>query len=353
MSLILDERYLIEIQKNLRNFKQINRNLFNFSCPLCGDSKSVKTKARGYLYSNPEEDFLRYKCHNCSASMYFRTFLKLIDPTLYKKYIVESMKADGVYKEYKEREENKKEHDLDIFRAKKTILHTNVDSKLEGLFRLDKLSPEHSCSKYVASRQIPKLMYPFLYYTDDFAGYINKLIPNKIRSKAKEARLIIPYFDKDGKVYALQGRSLNPFCSLRYITVKFDESYPKIYGIDRVDTQKPILCVEGPIDSMFLPNCLAVSGSSYNSDFLQKVKHNITIVPDNERYNKEVVHSLETAIESGYKVCLWRKGLDFKDINEAILKGITQEELLRIIKEDTVSGFSGKIRLKMWKSGKI
>ena len=349
MSINLDERYLIEIQSSLKNFKEIHKHLFQCSCAICGDSKKDKTKARGYFYCNPEEDFLRYKCHNCGCSMYFRTFLKLTFPSVYKRYILESMKLEG-----KEFQQVKKESfDLNLLKSTKTIKPKHTDRKLEGLIRLDKLPKNHHCLSYVESRKIPKLMYPYLYYVEDFNSYINKLIPNKIRSKTKEDRLVIPYFDKEGVMYALQGRSLNPYSSLRYITVKFNESMPKIYGIDRLDTNKQILCVEGPIDSMFLPNALAVSGSSYGSEFLTELKKKITIVPDNEPYNKEVAKSIEDAIKKGFKVCLWRRNLDFKDINDAILKGYTQEDLLRIIEEDTISGFSGEIRFKMWKSGKI
>lgn len=350
MSINIDERFLIEIKSSLRNFKEIHKHLYNCSCPICGDSKISKTKARGYIYANPEEDFLRYKCHNCGTSLYFRTFLKLSFPSVYKRYLLESLKSEG-----KDlcKEPRKETFDVNRLKSTQTIKPKEKDKKLEGLIRLDKLSDGHRCLIYVKSRKIPKLMYPYLFYAEDFNSYINRLIPNKIRSKVKEDRLVIPYFDKDGVMYALQGRSLNPYSTLRYITIKFDESMPKIYGIDRLDVSKPILCVEGPIDSMFLPNCLAVSGSSYSSEILTRYKKNITIVPDNEYFNKEVARNVGEAIENGFKVCLWRKHLPFKDINEAILQGYSQEELLSIIEEDTVSGFSGEIRFKMWKSGLI
>lgn len=350
MSINIDERYLIEIKSNLRNFKEIHKHLSNFSCPICGDSKQSKLKARGYVYRNPEEDFLRYKCHNCGASMYFRTLLKLCFPSVYKRYVFDCLKSEGkeIYQTPK-----KETFDFNLLKSTRTIKPKEKDNKLEDLIRLDKLPSEHHCLTYVESRKIPKSMYPYLYYAEDFSGYINHIIPNKIRGCAKEDRLVIPYFDKDGVMYALQGRSLNPYSSLRYITIKFNESMPKIYGVDRLDTTKPILCVEGPIDSMFLPNCLAVSGSSYSSEFLTPYKDKITIVPDNEYFNKEVARNIGEAIKNGFKVCLWRKGLPFKDINEAILKGYTQEKLLQIIKEDTVSGFSGDIRFKMWKNGMV
>ena len=348
MSLIIDERYLIELQPQLQNFKQLNQHLYNFRCPICGDSKTNKSKTRGYVYANSEENFLRYKCHNCESSMYFRNFIKTINPVLYKKYIIDSMKADGVYKE-----ETKKELDLDFFKTKKDYTPYIEDENLRGLVRLDKCSQFNPCLQYVKNRKIPESLYKYLYYAEDFPRYVNGLIPNKIKTKYRESRLVIPYFDKFGKMYAFQGRSLDPNNKLRYVTIKLDENMPKIYGIDRVDFQKPILCVEGAIDSFFLPNCLAVSGASYDSDYLTRLMCNLTIVPDNERYNKEVCRNIGKAIDLGYRVCLWRQGFPYKDINEAILGGMPLDELLQIIKEDSVQGIVGQVKFKLWKGNQI
>ena len=48
--------------------------------------------------------------------------------------------------------------------------------------------------------------------------------------------------------------------SLRYILVKIEEDSPTVFGLDSVDLEKEVFVVEGPIDSLFLPNSIACAG---------------------------------------------------------------------------------------------
>ena len=99
---------------------------------------------------------------------------------------------------------------------------------------------------------------------------------------------------------------------------------------------------------MFIPNCISVNGACYQDPLIEQIKTNLTIIPDNERRNKEVCRQIEKMINGGFKVCLWPEGLPFKDINEAIQVGYTTDELLQIINDNVVCGLSGRIKFKLW-----
>ena len=87
---IIDSKYIGLVSSRLQKFKRVKPNLFNFRCPICGDSQKHKNKARGYFYQVKTNT--NFKCHNCGASLSFNNFLKQIDTTLHKQYTMEKFK---------------------------------------------------------------------------------------------------------------------------------------------------------------------------------------------------------------------------------------------------------------------
>ena len=87
---LVDSKYIGLISSRLQKFKRVKADLYNFRCPLCGDSQKHKNKARGYVY--PLKADMNFKCHNCGASTTFSNFLKSVDVTLHKQYIFEKFK---------------------------------------------------------------------------------------------------------------------------------------------------------------------------------------------------------------------------------------------------------------------
>ena len=53
---------------------------------------------------------------------------------------------------------------------------------------------------------------------------------------------------------------------LRYITTILDKRYPKLYGLERVKFESTIYVTEGPIDSLFLSNAIAMCGADVTLD---------------------------------------------------------------------------------------
>ena len=87
---LIDSKYIGLVSSRLGNFKRVKSDLYNFRCPICGDSKKNKTKTRGYLYTIKAD--VNFRCHNCGASMTFSNFLKEIDPVVHKQYVFERFK---------------------------------------------------------------------------------------------------------------------------------------------------------------------------------------------------------------------------------------------------------------------
>jgi len=104
---------------------------------------------------------------------------------------------------------------------------------------------------------------------------------------------------------------------------------------------------EGPIDSVFLPNSIAVAGSDFKK-IDESIKDKAVLIFDNEPRNKEILKKVNEVIDLGYAVCIWndRRITDYKDINEMVLKGLTEEEIKSIIDECTFTGLSAKLKFK-------
>ena len=331
----LDVKYANMIKPYVRNFKRKGDYLFNFSCFSCGDSTKNPLKARGFLYR--AKNCLAYKCHNCDANFSMSNTLKQIDDNLYHEYILEKYQESG-------NSTRKKPEDIPEFFKEDPKVPILVDDVLSTLDSLSTLPKTHYAVQYLISRKIPEELYHHFYYAKNFKTFVNTLLPNKFEITKFSSRLVIPYFNEFGKCFAFQGRSLGTELP-KYYTIKLDDEAERIYGLDRIDYSKPIVVVEGPIDSLLLPNALAVSGASFDSSIIQSIKSNATIVYDNEIKNPQILSLLKKTIAKGYSVCIWPNTFKYKDINEGIINGMTSEQILSIIKENTFNGLAATLQL--------
>ena len=169
----------------------------------------------------------------------------------------------------------------------------------------------------------------------------------------REQRIIIPFFDKNKQLITFQGRAFTNTL-LRYITIKMDEDSPKIFGLDRLDLEKQFYVVEGPFDSMFLPNCIAMAGSDVNLKSQIEIssaldKHTGTMVFDNEPRNAEIISRMEKVIDIGWNVCIWPESMKQKDLNDMTMGGIQETKLIEIINTNTYFGLLAKTHLATWR----
>jgi hypothetical protein len=152
-------------------------------------------------------------------------------------------------------------------------------------------------------------------------------------------------------LFGFQGRSFKKNAKVRYITIILDDSKPKLFGLDKVDEDEQIYVVEGPLDSLFIPNCIASCGSDLTTSLhhITPDKSKFSVVYDNEPRNEEIVKKIEKAIDQGYNVCIWPDSVSEKDINDMVLAGYTPAKLVDIINENTYSGLKAKLRFSEWK----
>jgi len=319
---LVDSKYIGLVSSRLQKFKRVKSDLYNFRCPICGDSQKHKNKARGYFYQVKTNT--NYKCHNCGASLSFNNFLKQIDPTLHKQYTMEKFK-DGFTGKNFVVEEPKLEFKKPVFK-----------SKLD----LPKASEIPFAKNYLEKRKVDSTQF---YYAAKFKKWVNTKKQTFDYIKKDESRIIIPMYDTERNLIGFQGRSLIPN-SVKYITVMLNEEAPKVYGLDKIDAKETIYVVEGPFDSTFVKNSIAMCGSDNSLACLQG--SNIVYVYDNEPRNKEIVGRIDKCITRGEQVIIWPTIITDKDINDMVLSG---HDIMSVLKSNTYSGLEAQIKFNNWK----
>ena len=335
MSVYIDKKYISLLAPKLKQFKQRGEFLWNFRCPVCGDSQKDKIKARGYIYKRKEN--FGFMCHNCGSTMKLNKFIKYVDPALYNEYQLETfVKAN-----------TEPQVDVRQFVTKPVFNITKVPTDIlySNAVKIDRLAINHPARKYLESRKVP---YENLSYTCDFATFVKNVFPNYEKPLYKEARIVIPFFTKDGNLIGVQGRAIGP-SKIKYITIKVDETAPKIFGWDRVDTRKTMYVVEGPIDSLFLTNCLATMDAAlYHAPSIVGLDKDYVFVYDNEPRNKQIVSNIRKTISLGRKVCIWPDTIHQKDINDMVLSGMNPSEIQHIIDNNTYEGLMATMKMNQW-----
>ena len=331
----VDLKYINMISHRLDRFKRKDDYLFNFRCPICGDSSTKKNKARGYIYKKKNDMF--YKCHNCGAGTTFGGLLKIVDSLLYPQYVMERY-SEGVAGPRANKEPDFKFEQPDFSGVKTSRLIDNV------MDRVDKLDANHIAVQYCEQRKIPKEKWDRLYHIEDISK-IHQLAPKyKDRITTTEPRLAIPFFNEEGILTGLTLRhyGINP---LRYIMVKINEDAPTIFGLDCISKETPVKIVEGPLDSLFLDNCIAAAGSSFN-----KIKDlgldNPIIIVDNEPRNEAICKVLHKNIQEGHRVVIWPDNVTEKDINDMVMANLDVQE---IINYNTFQNLEAELKFRTWR----
>tara|TARA_R100000081_G_scaffold79668_2_gene46512 strand:- start:2737 stop:3714 length:978 start_codon:yes stop_codon:yes gene_type:complete len=323
------------MSNRFRNFKEKN-NQFNLSCPYCGDSTKNKFKARGYLLTKKGAYY--YYCHNCSISKKFDQFINDHDPMLYREYKLEKLKDSSNLE--------KTEHiSTSTVKTSSFPSYRQSGSPLRKLKKVSQLDWNHPVKKYIQNRMIPNKYHAKLFYCPKFYQWTNSIVPGKFKEEGKdESRLIIPFLDEKGNMFGFQGRSLSAESNLRYITIMLDESKSKLYGLDELDSGKTVYVVEGPFDSMFVSNAVAMAGSDVTVPF-----KDVVMVYDNEPRNKEIVKKMEKSIDQGRKIVVWPSKINHKDVNDMVIAGMRCADIRLIIQNNTFSDLSAKMALNVWK----
>ena len=319
---LVDSKYIGLISSRLQKFKRVKPDLYNFRCPICGDSQKHKNKARGYIYV--VKNNTNFKCHNCGASLSLNNFIKKIDGTLHKQYTLEKFKEGHTGRGFVVEEPE--------FKFKKPVFRKKLD--------LPKASENADAREYLEKR---KLNPDKFYFANNFKRWVNTKKQTFDTIGRDESRIIIPMYDRDKNLIGFQGRSLVPN-SVKYITVMLEDEAPKIYGLDSIDEKLPVYVVEGPFDSTFVDNSVALCGSDGDLGYLEG--SDTILVYDNEPRNREIVGRIERCIERNQKVVIWPSNIIEKDINDMVLAG---HDVMSMLKLNTYSGLEAKLKFNTWK----
>jgi len=327
----VDKKYLRLVSSRFKNSSWKNEDLLNHSCPYCGDSEKNEHKARGYHFKL-KETFV-YKCHNCSISKAFSKFLKDHDTKMYNEYCVEK-----------------------FYKKEPTLFSTPViDVSTKPVFKSDPLKKvgcvpaieSQVAIDYLNMRQIPKHKWDELYYVDNSQSLTSLDHKYSDRVFGNDPRLILPFYSRQGNLVGISGRALNNN-KLRYLTLRFDDNEPLIYGLRTVDYNRTVYVTEGPIDSLFLPNSIAVGGSDFSKLKSIVPTEQAVVVFDNERRNPQLTKLMRQVIEDGFTICFWPKTIKQKDINDMVLNGLSPSVIEQTINNNKFSGLSAKMTLSDW-----
>jgi len=335
MSLYVDIKFVSLVSTKLDRFARKSEYLWNFRCPVCGDSSKNKFKARGYIYRQKSNLF--FSCHNCSASLSFGNFLKTMDGSLYKEYQLERFKNES--------SSNVAKPDFSLV-MKKPVFDKSPKIRLPTI---ECLADDHSAKVFLTKRKVPKGRFADIFYANDFMAFVKEILPNYEKTlKAEDPRIIIPFYDENKKLLGFQGRTLGS-SKIKYITIKVSDDSTKVFGLDKIDKAKKVLVVEGPIDSMFLDNSLATMDASLYNIGLSAGHLDYTFVYDNEPRNSDVCRHMLRTIELGKDIVIWPSQIKEKDINEMILSGKSISEIHSIIHNNTFSKHLAMLEYNLWK----
>lgn len=334
---MIEETYIQNIAGSVRNFKKTGPLKYKFSCPICGDSKKYRSMARGNFYMYKGE--WMYNCYNCGKSYPFGKFLELYFPDLYDDYIFDKF---GYSKKKK-----KSDYELPVMKREKPKFKSLLLSG-DDIMPLN-AAMEHEAVEYLKSRDMTDEMIDSLYYTENFAKWVNDtLIPNKFKNTDRpDPRIVIPFLSLDNRLIGVQGRSTQKDIEkrYRYMTIKLiHEDEPLLYGLDKVDQSKDVFVLEGPIDAMFIDNAVAWAGGSL--DKVDGVLYPI-LVWDNEPRNKDINKQIQKAINIGHRIVVWPKNNHKKDINDMILAGMEIDA--KYLKENTYKGLEAQLMFDQWR----
>lgn len=326
----------------LHKVHSLNPLKINFRCHICGDSAKDQYETRGWFYEYKGQ--VRYGCFNCNYNMVFGAYLKKEHPDLYREYLMERRRDQGFVSSAE-----KKKEEVDLSQFNKVI--PTIQPKVIDDFgvRLDLLPDGHPAKMYMVNRLIPEDKLCLFWFTMDWKGLTNKVVPETYTKNEPEPRIVIPIFNPDGTISAMQGRALRASEKLRYVTIKSSEDANKVYGLERVDGDLPVFFLEGPIDSVFIDNALAIVGGNMSVQEAPFPETRAWVL-DNEPRSVDTCARIKKLIDAGERVVLWDKcRWKSKDVNDMILKeGASVEDVNEYLLENVVSGLSAQMRFKNW-----
>jgi len=294
------------------------------------------TKKRFFFIKSNTAPDIRCVCHNCGFGITqgdgsLPGFLKLYYPDVYQEYIFDN---------FKKQPKDKKVSLLDKLKTKfdptKVVFQESFD--LSPCIPIADLPPDHFVSNYVKGRMLPpeRVMY---------CSNVNDLVAENKQIGKPVPSLIIPYYLHDKRCEVFQIRFFDPNRMPKYLTFKLKEESIKVFNLDFVDPTIPVFVLEGPIDSMYVENAIAMGGS----DMAVVPVPDPVFVYDNEPRANIINRKMRKTIDKGHKIVMLPERYD-NDINDMVIAGETG--ITELLKKYTFQGLKAKAKYSTWRKCK-
>lgn len=343
MSLWRDEKFLKLVSAQLDRFSSKSHHLYNFRCPLCGDSEHVKSKARGYVF--PKNDILMFKCHNCSVALPFSALLKRLNRSMYDQYMLERLQDDG-------------SHSRVASPPDATVPPPEPVPTPGRLLALSDCTtpqnPLYPVYEYAHERMIPDAQLHRLAATNKAQSWVLPLVGEEKAKRVEDGKLylVFPLTLPDGSWYGAQLRMLR---EKQFATFRWQHEGLKVFGLDAWSPKQTTYILESPIDSLFVPNGIAACGSDLEGcvralrDMNLLLNDDYVYVWDNEPRNKDVCRHMRNAIALRERLVIWPSHFR-KDINDMVRHGLRPISYVPdILERCTYSGLKAELEFSTWK----
>lgn len=327
----IPQSYLIsKLYTYSTKIRQTN-NYYNGCCPICREGNSWGKKARlfYFIYDN------YFYCHNCGRGWTPYFFIKEMTGMSFRE-IKEDLKREGY------------DEGFELFNEIKSETHFDLPD-LPGEY-LD-LTDINQLNYYKENYLVKKA----LKYCRDRRLYtaVNspKIFYLCLKDKYHGRRLIIPYFENN-KIISYISRSILENDERTKYLLKFDSKKP-IFNFEKIDPSFPyIFLFEGQIDSMFIKNGVAISGTALTIEQETRLKrefpfHELIWMFDNFRFEKkEVIEKIKNKMNDKEKVFLYKNEFEnFKDLNAFCVSKKTDSIDTESVLKSCFTGSNGLMNL--------
>jgi hypothetical protein len=311
------------------------QNIFNAECPVCKEGKSAGRTRRLFYFPNKQYFF----CHNCSKSWKPFEWVKEITGLSVPEIIRKNNEKVGSEIIIPKKHAKNINNDKVVLREIAELPENCIDiENLEQVAFFGSNQIIDKAIKYCVERRL------FSAVNRCKSFFVS------LEDKIHKNRLVIPFYGDNNKVVCYQTRALIDNQHPKYLT-KFGEKH--VFNITNVDPSIPYVFIfEGPIDSMFVKNGVAIAALSPTESQLDELNRLIgyekIYVFDNDKNNKQTSKKIEKTIKDGKKVFIWPKEFHkFKDINEVCCKLQINEVSWKFIVNNSLKGSSALIKKKL------
>jgi hypothetical protein len=314
------------------------QNTYNGECPVCKEGKSSGRSRR--LFYFPGKQYLY--CHNCLKSWKPFEWVREVSGLTFAEIIKENNKKieeQGSYvTHHSSRTQTTQKFDLSLDELPENCID------IEDPMQVNYFKENEFLQNAITYCQQRRLF--------DAINRCNKFYLS-LDDKLHKNRLVLPFYDLNDKIVCYQTRSLSPAQHPKYLT-KFGEK--GVFNLNNVTPEIPYIFIfEGPIDSMFVKNGVAVASLVPTEKQINQLNTFVGLkhvyVFDNDKNNKQTSQKIEKYIRSGKTVFIWPSEFSrFKDVNEVCCKLGLNEISWKFIVKHSAKGEKALIKQKLMHS---